>query len=1155
MGDEVVTGVQVQVGLDSGKFEASGVRLTARAKAITEAFNSISGLKADQKLQEVERAVEKLGGVANLSVPQVARLRGELEKLSAAGVKIPQSLKLPKLDSSGIGKIGEAFNAQALTGIQSQVASLGPLGGILSAIGPAGLAAGAGIAIVGGAMGAAAAMAADLIKGLAETASRLTDISSKTKLSTGFLQEIEFAGKLVGVSLDDISSSAVKLSANIGQGDKIFGQLGLSLEKLQTLNADQQFEAVAAAIASIKDPTIQAAAAIEAFGKGGTALLPLIRSDMEGAREEARRLGIVLGSDLIAAGDALDDNLSKVKLQLDALKNVLAGELVKGGGLEGGLTAISEILSGLIAIMPTFVTGVKGLTSALAATVPGLSGLLSLGGLGLDKLREVGRLAGSAKSVAAPGVSAKTGAVTFDPAVEKAAAAAKKLGEERKKAAEEAKRAEEVYTKAVVDGMKQQFDAFSKLREAREKSSLALESKLTGGASEANLQSAQLQAQIIDSLGVKAQDAAGKLRPVGEVLAEINTKLGEFGSTLSAGELENLVEAFDKLRKAGADIPQGLGAISDRLNQMAIDDFTAKVKEAEEQAYQFARALAEMGAFGGFSVGDVDAMFGRLPQDIGKVKEATIDWHQKLQDLANLAQTLPGIFGKALGGILSGVAGIGSAITGLKKDFGKGAGGIGGALTGKQGIGGLLGSLSGIGAIAGAAFGIGKTIIGLFKGDPVKKAQKEIAKTLGRGISKEFAQQALELSKSLGISLSAAAKQLEKQGLLDKLSDLQSKRGAAVGQIQAGLAGFGAIKGAASAQGRIFGAQFAAVVKAEGFQKALELFKETFSKLPEDIKAAVPAEIQKLFAFGANEQFAGAIDGIAAMAEGFKGLVALTGVSSQLLADYGAVAQASFDQAKAGAIEAGATQEEAQRAALQAVIPLLSEMQTAAMQTGQALDPVTQGLIDAAKAAGIEIPVDPLLQVVNVLKEIEDVLRQIGGLTVNPKVNVTTTTTGPVPVPQPGGGGGKIPGLAVGGIGRFDKRGTPAVLHGIEAILPLDNERAFKRVMMDVAHIRPDLFAEALGRIVKPAIRQNPHFASGGFVPTAPTDTGGGGFGGLSSPGGGSISISAPVSVFMQVEATGDAQSIGESVAAAFDAEIPVLMDAQARMLRREIHP
>jgi hypothetical protein len=95
---------------------------------------------------------------------------------------------------------------------------------------------------------------------------------------------------------------------------------------------------------------------------------------------------------------------------------------------------------------------------------------------------------------------------------------------------------------------------------------------------------------------------------------------------------------------------------------------------------------------------------------IEQSKGASIDWKGELQDLANLAQTLPSIFGQSFGSILGGIAGIGNSISKLKDLGGGSMGGIMSALTGGKGLGAFLGSLGQIGAAIGAAVGIAKGI-------------------------------------------------------------------------------------------------------------------------------------------------------------------------------------------------------------------------------------------------------------------------------------------------------------------------------------------------------------------------------------------------------------------------------------------------------------
>jgi len=289
---------------------------------------------------------------------QVRKLRVEL---GATGGQFQSVFKKSADSVGGLGKSLDKLEGSVKGAFDSMAGSAGQLGGVLSALGPAGLVAAAGIGALSVAIGGVVAFIAEATKGLVEFGGKLADLSQRTGLSTTTLQELKFAGSLVGVSMEEAADGMNKLQKAIVAGDSVFERLGLNLERLRGLDAAGQFDAVATAIRGISDPAQQAAAAMEAFGRGGVALLPLIKSDMAAAREEAHRLGIVIGDETVAAADQLGDSATKLSAAWDGFKNQLAGTIVDSGALQGALDELLVVASDLTKL----VTDNRGVISAL----------------------------------------------------------------------------------------------------------------------------------------------------------------------------------------------------------------------------------------------------------------------------------------------------------------------------------------------------------------------------------------------------------------------------------------------------------------------------------------------------------------------------------------------------------------------------------------------------------------------------------------------------------------------------------------------------------------------------------------------------------------------------------------------------------------------
>jgi hypothetical protein len=97
------------------------------------------------------------------------------------------------------------------------------------------------------------------------------------------------------------------------------------------------------------------------------------------------------------------------------------------------------------------------------------------------------------------------------------------------------------------------------------------------------------------------------------------------------------------------------------------------------------------------------------------------------------------------------------------------------------------------------------------------------------------------------------------------------------------------------------------------------------------------------------------------------------------LAAGGAAAKDLQAAAVAAATEAGLPATEATRAGFAAIAPVLREQLNASIQSGRELDANTQALLEEAKANGIEIMADPMIQSLAVQREQLGVLRSIAG--------------------------------------------------------------------------------------------------------------------------------------------------------------------------------
>lgn len=173
----------------------------------------------------------------------------------------------------------------------------------------------AGASIAGGIVAAVVKFAA--------AGDKLDKMSARTGVSVEALHELGFAAEQSGASIGDIENALRRMAKTVGDAtsgtkesiDALAG-LGLKVEDLAGLTPEKQFETIAGRIGEIQDPTLQAAAAMDVFGRSATQLIPLINSGESGIaalRKEARDLGGTFTSDQAATAARLTDAWNRIK--------------------------------------------------------------------------------------------------------------------------------------------------------------------------------------------------------------------------------------------------------------------------------------------------------------------------------------------------------------------------------------------------------------------------------------------------------------------------------------------------------------------------------------------------------------------------------------------------------------------------------------------------------------------------------------------------------------------------------------------------------------------------------------------------------------------------------------------------------------------------
>lgn len=162
-------------------------------------------------------------------------------------------------------------------------------------------------------------------------AGELADLTLQTRLSTDELQELQYVGDGVGLSLDSITGAMTKLISNMDsarEGGKAasdaFQTLGISIYDSVTgelRNSTEVFYEVIDALSMMTNETERDTIAQDLMGKKGTELNTIIAEGSAGMRdlaEAAHEAGAVMSEETINALDEAGDRLAHWKQTLKA---------------------------------------------------------------------------------------------------------------------------------------------------------------------------------------------------------------------------------------------------------------------------------------------------------------------------------------------------------------------------------------------------------------------------------------------------------------------------------------------------------------------------------------------------------------------------------------------------------------------------------------------------------------------------------------------------------------------------------------------------------------------------------------------------------------------------------------------------------------------
>jgi hypothetical protein len=224
---------------------------------------------------------------------------------------------------------------------------------------------------------------AEIVTKTVETASALNDTSVALGVTTDAIQELGYAAKLNGSSVEGMSDGIRKLSINMAEAAKgsfdaqqVFSKLGVKIREGGKLRAaDEVLGDIAEKFKRMPDGARKVATAVDLFGKSGASLIPTLSEGRDGLaalRQEARDLGIVLDKETIKAGDDLGDTWDKLKAAADGLRYSIGGPLL--GSIKDSIEGVLDwVKANRVLIAQRMRSVLIGLSDAVKAVAGGLA--------------------------------------------------------------------------------------------------------------------------------------------------------------------------------------------------------------------------------------------------------------------------------------------------------------------------------------------------------------------------------------------------------------------------------------------------------------------------------------------------------------------------------------------------------------------------------------------------------------------------------------------------------------------------------------------------------------------------------------------------------------------------------------------------------------
>ena len=242
------------------------------------------------------------------------------------------------------------------------------------------------------------AVATSLVSALQQVGGAIMDIATKSTqwaddlestaavigVSTETLQKWGYAAEFVDTSVETMQGAMTRMKQNMDsardgsrEAEAAFRNLGVTITDSggNLRSAESVFYEVIDALGNIENTTERDAAAMEIFGKSATELNNLIEAgsgSLQAYGEEAENLGVIMGSDTVAALASMNSSFDRLDAVMEAAQARLSAEFAPAVAL------VVERISQLDPAVLEVVAGIGALFSIASALAPVMQAVASV---------------------------------------------------------------------------------------------------------------------------------------------------------------------------------------------------------------------------------------------------------------------------------------------------------------------------------------------------------------------------------------------------------------------------------------------------------------------------------------------------------------------------------------------------------------------------------------------------------------------------------------------------------------------------------------------------------------------------------------------------------------------------------------------------------